>query len=182
MPYGFVLIKEIPEHWDIVRETLNEYTPLAEKGLEVFKKTGAILLEWYRCFGWADFIAVVWSPNVECIKDWIIDFRDCISRKVQEKQEEQKEQMPPTALAPLTTTVIGIVEDEHKIFTSDINILKDIFFKEILKELEDKSEVEYENVLVKFNAKRFMMLLEAKERNIKAIKDKLKEIEEKLGQ
>jgi hypothetical protein len=62
------------------------------------------------------------------------------------------------------------------------NRLKDIFFKEILKELEDKSEVEYENVLVKFNAKRFMMLLEAKERNIKAIKDKLKEIEEKLGQ
>lgn len=156
LPYGFVLIKEIPEHWEVVKEMLEEYT-FSERGIEKFKDTGVILLDWYRCFGWADFIAIVWSPNVERIKEWIIKFRDDVKSRV--------------GGVPLTTTIIGIHEDEHKEMKSDIDILKKIIEKHEREIIDEYTDI----IRGEFNIERLKKFLRSRVEKLEKIKKILEE-------
>ncbi len=149
MPYGFVLIKEIPEHWDKVREMLIEYTDV-EKKMETLRSTGAVLLSWYKCFGWADFIAVVWSPNIECIKTWITKFRDDVKSTVDNKS------------APLTTTIIGIHEKEE---SKELEVR---LFENLIKQYSKEDDYK-DKIISEFNVARFKAFLDEHKKDVEEI-------------
>ena len=126
MPFGIVLIREVPEHWIEVQNVLKElslYSPdgVGDKVEEFFNETKAVLLRWFRSFGWSDFIGIIWASNVESIKEWVIKFRDRCEEKIKEKEKGKIKIIKK----PLTTTIICIDEGEKRLRKEDFKLLKE---------------------------------------------------------
>ena len=155
MPYGIVLIKEVPEHWRAIARIFNSVSLKSDNGIKMFKKTNTALLGWYRCFGWADFIALVWSPNVECIKNWVIEFRDYVDTEIKTNNKPK---------VPITTTIICVAEDELKNrrneFRYFINNIEKIIYEDNIE------NVDFDEVIEEFNIARLKNFLEKLKKDI----------------